>query len=60
MSRSQNPASAGSFATTRRGGLTSEDVNEINSHRHRDRPTPWSALAKRYGRTEAEIKAVVM
>jgi hypothetical protein len=49
---------AGSFATARRGGLTSEEKREIRAHRYRDRPTPWQALAKRYGRPEEEIRAL--
>jgi hypothetical protein len=47
-----------SFATSRRGGLTADEVHEIQAHRHRDRPTPWQALAARYGRPVATIQAV--
>lgn len=48
----------GAFATAQRGGLTQAEINEIQAHRNRDRPTPWSALAKRYGRCEADIRAL--
>lgn len=51
--------SAGLFATSRRGGLTMSEMREIEAHRSRDRPTPWQALAARYGRSVQEIKAVV-
>lgn len=59
MSRSLAPAAAGSFATSRRGGLTFDDRMEIEAHRAKDRPTPWSALARRYGRCEADLKAAM-
>lgn len=49
---------AGLFATSKRGGLTGEEIREIEAHRCRDRPTPWQALAVRYGRCEADIKAL--
>lgn len=50
--------SAGTFATARRGGLTAAEIREIEAHRARERPTPWQALARRYGRSEADIKAL--
>lgn len=52
-------SSAGLFATARRGGLTMEQVREIEAHRAKDRPTPWQALAARYGRPVADIRAVM-
>lgn len=48
----------GEFATAPRGGLDREQVREIEAHRAKERPTPWSALAKRYGRCEADIRAL--
>lgn len=57
MSAAQNPTSAGLFATSRKGGLTTVEIKEIEAHRAKDRPTPWSALAKRYGRCEADLRA---
>ena len=54
---SMNPAAAGLFATARKGGLTNEEIHEIEAHRAKARPTPWSALAKRYGRCEADLRA---
>lgn len=57
MNASMNPASAGLFATSRRGGLSNEEIREIEAHRAKDRPTPWPALAKRYGRCEADLRA---
>lgn len=62
MSRATNAGaqgSAGSFATCRRGGLTGEEIREIEAHRSKDRPTPWQALAARYGRPVEDIKAAV-
>lgn len=48
---------SGRFATTRRGGLTAPEIREIEAHRAKERPTPWSALAKRYGRCETDLRA---
>ena len=48
----------GEFATSQRGGLTQAEIREIEVHRQRERPTPWSALAKRYARCEADIRAL--
>jgi len=48
-----------SFATTRRGGLTPDEIHQIEAHRNRDRPTPWQALADRFGRPVATIQAVI-
>lgn len=48
----------GSFATSRRGGLDQTQIREIEAHRMRLRPTPWSALAKRYGVCELDIRAL--
>lgn len=50
---------AGQFATSRRGGLTSAEIREIEAHRSKERPTPWSALAKRYGRCEADLRSAM-
>lgn len=49
---------SGAFATSRRGGLTATEIREIEAHRAKERPTPWSALARRYGRCEADIRAL--
>jgi hypothetical protein len=48
-----------SFATTRRGGLTPDEIHQIEAHRNRERPTPWQALAARFGRPVADIQAVM-
>ena len=48
-----------SFATTRRGGLSPEEIHQIEAHRNRERPTPWQALAARFGRPVADIQAVI-
>ena len=48
-----------SFATSRRGGLTPDEIHQIEAHRNRDRPTPWQALAARFGRPVATIQAVI-
>lgn len=59
MSRTATPQGpSGLFATSRRGGLTAEEIREIEAHRAKDRPTPWAALARRYGRCEADIRAL--
>lgn len=61
MTRATNAGAqgnAGVFATCRRGGLTHEEIREIEAHRAKDRPTPWQALAIRYGRSEIEIRAL--
>lgn len=57
MSAAQNPTSAGLFATSRKGGLSAIEVREIEAHRSKLRPTPWSALARQYGRCEADLRA---
>lgn len=57
MSAAHNSPLAGLFATARKGALTTAEVREIEAHRAKERPTPWSALAKRYGRCEADIRA---
>lgn len=59
MTRATNAGAqgaAGLFATARRGGLSVVEVREIEAHRAKARPTPWQALAQRYGRPEAEIR----
>lgn len=54
---SATPANgAGAFATARRGGLTFEQAQEIGAHRNRDRPTPWQALAVRYGVSVIDVR----
>lgn len=59
MSRTATPQGpGGDFATSRRGGLTQAEIREIEAHRAKDRPTPWAALARRYGRCEADIRAL--
>jgi len=52
------PPSGGAFATSKRGGFTSEEIREIKAHRAKERPTPWAALARRFGRCEADIRAL--
>jgi hypothetical protein len=47
---------AGHFATARRGGLTNEEIRQIEAHRARERPTPWQALAKRYAVSEITLR----
>lgn len=49
----------GQFATSRRGGLTRDQIREIEAHRAKDRPTPWQALSNRYGRTVSDLQAAV-
>lgn len=49
-------AGRGEFATARKGGLTTEEIRQIEAHRAKARPTPWSALARRYGRCETDIR----
>ena len=58
MNPCSTPSGRGEFATARRGGLTSVEIREIEAHRAKDRPTPWQALARRYGRPESDIKAL--
>lgn len=60
MSRSAsiNAVMSGSFAGQRRGGITQAEIHEIEAHRAKERPTPWSALARRYGRCEADLRAM--
>lgn len=50
-------STAGLFATARRGGLTNAEIFEIEAHRKRERPTPWQALAQRYGLSEIDLRA---
>lgn len=49
----------GQFATARRGGLTRDQIREIEAHRAKDRPTPWQALSARYGYTVPDLKAAI-
>lgn len=58
MSGAMNPTGPGDFATSRRGGLTREEIREIEAHRGRPRPTPWQALSERYGRSVSDLKAL--
>lgn len=58
MSTAQRATEAGSFATSRRGGLTGEEMRQIEAHRNRERPTPWQALSTMYGRPVDEIRAL--
>lgn len=57
-STARSPSSAGSFATSRRGGLTNEEIRMIEALRAKDRPEPWQALSARFGRPVEDIKAV--
>jgi hypothetical protein len=50
---------AGAFATSRRGGLSPQEVRAIEAERARPRPTPWQALARTYGRPEIELRALL-
>lgn len=52
------PSSAGAFATSRRGGLTGEQIREIKAARAKPRPTPWQALARQYGVSELDIRGI--
>jgi hypothetical protein len=54
----RSAGSAGCFATARRGGLTCEEIRQIEALRSKDRPEPWQALAARFGRPVEDIKAV--
>lgn len=56
MTAAQNATNAGAFATCRRGGMTNEEIREIEAHRSRSRPTPWQALAVRYGRCVTDLR----
>jgi hypothetical protein len=50
---------AGRFVTgSRRGGLTLDEIREIEAHRNRPRPTPWQALSARYARPVSDIQAI--
>lgn len=57
MTAAHNSPAAGLFATSRKGALSAAEIREIEAHRAKPRPTPWSALARRYGRCEADIRA---
>lgn len=54
----RQPGAAGMFATSRRGGLSGEEIRMIEALRAKDRPEPWQALAARFGRPVEDIKAV--
>lgn len=54
-----NPTASGLFATARRGGLTGDEIREIGALRSGPRPVPYRVLADRYGRCEADIRAVM-
>ena len=58
MSRSVSPGAAVDFSPRRRGGLTGEEIREIEAHRAKERPTPWRVLAERFGRCEADLLAM--
>jgi lambda repressor-like predicted transcriptional regulator len=48
--------SAGSFATARRGGLSSEEIRMAEALRARERPVSWQNLARRFGCSEIDLK----
>lgn len=58
MSRAGVISTASTFAMSLRGGISQAEINEIEAHRAKERPTPWSALARRYGRCEADLRAM--
>ncbi len=55
MTAHQNTG-AGAFATSRRGGLTSEEIRMAEALRARDRPVSWQNIAARMGRCEADVR----
>lgn len=59
VSHQMNASLSGLFATSRRGGLTQEQIREIEAHRARERPTPWQALSARYGKPVEDIRALM-
>ena len=48
---------AGSFATSRRGGPTADDLRTAERLRSGDRPWSWQNIARRLGLCEADIRA---
>ena len=54
----RQPGSAGMFATSRRGGLSNEEIRMIEALRAKDRPEPWQARAARFGRPVEDIRAI--
>lgn len=48
--------SAGSFATARRGGLSSEEIRMAEALRARERPVSWQNLARRFGCSEIDLR----
>lgn len=46
----------GSFASARKGGLTGDEIRQIEALRSGPRPVPWQAIAARYGRCMEDIQ----
>lgn len=60
MSRTGTPQGpAGLFATSRRGGLTAEELRMVEALRARERPVSWQNIAARMGRCEADVRASI-
>jgi len=47
---------AGSFASSRRGGLTSDEIRMAEALRARERPVSFQNIAARLGRCEADVR----
>lgn len=53
----QSPA--GLFATSRRGGLTFEEIRMVEALRARERPVSWQNIAARMGRCVADVRGSI-
>jgi hypothetical protein len=61
MGRATNTAAyagAGCFATSRRGGLSYEEIRQIEAHRAKERPTSFQNLAQMYGQPVAVLQGL--
>lgn len=56
----QAASSAGSFATSRRGGLSGEELRMAEALRARERPVSWQNLARRFGCSEIDLKKALI
>jgi hypothetical protein len=54
-SAAMNAAMSGLFAIARKGGLTGDQMREIEGHRAKARPVPFRVLADMYGVCESDI-----
>lgn len=59
MSRATNTDGRGAYCGRAANGvsaLSMEDLRQVEAHRSKERPTPWSHLARRFGCNEVDLR----